>query len=69
MRKKWSMAPCLDNLDESYFRICSEQETINDGLLAKIFKLSCVCSIVICSIVVVIVTAVFSTFTSQDFFY
>lgn len=61
------MTPYLDNLDESYFRIYSEQETVYDSQIAKIFTLMHVYSIVRCSIVVVIVIAVFSTFTSQDF--
>lgn len=62
------MTPCLDNLDESYFRIYSEQETVYDSQIAKIFTLMRVYSTVRCSIVVAIVIAVFSTFTSQDFF-
>lgn len=61
------MTPYLDNLDESYFRIYSEQETVYDSQIAKIFTLMHVYSTVRCSIVVVIVIAVFSTFTSQDF--
>lgn len=63
------MAPCLDNLDKNHFRTCSKQETIYFGLVAKIFKLMYVCSMSTCSTVVVVVTAVFSAFVSQDFFF
>lgn len=63
------MAPCLNSLDKIHFRTCSEQETIYFGLVVKIFKFTYVCSMSIYSTVVVVVSAVFLAFVSQDLFF